>query len=392
MLISVLRRIFCSGVLLLGICLSAPASAGTTPHYLITNDDLTGNFYKNSLTFYTIEANGQLTLTQQIFIGVTGIAGGYFPANRVVAINATGNQCIFASDAATGEVDGVSVETLALTGSAMGSSGDKGLSNGIGLALNTQYVYAGFSDSNTIGTFQIEPGCGLTFLGDLTVGGLQGGIIDGMKAHGDMLVATYGDGSIESFNLASGIPVSNGDKQNSTGSGGGSSYPSAVDITQDGQFALFGDTSTATIVEVSNISSGKLTTTVVYQSPASISSSNIMLSPDETLLYISNTQGDRVTAAFFDSTNGTLTNGCASNLLKGYSSAWSYLAGLGLASPTGNGQGVYVAEFGSPSSIAEVELNVSNGSCTLAEAPGSPVADPDSDGLLSITTFPPRSF
>jgi hypothetical protein len=392
MLISALRRVFRGGATLLAICVAASASAATSPHYLITNDDLTGNFYKNSLTFYTIAANGQLTLTQQVFIGVTGIAGGYFPANRVVALNATGNQCIFASDAATGEIDGVSVETLALSGSAMGSSGDTGLSNGIGLALNTQYVYAGFSDSNTIGTFQIGSGCGLTFIGDVTVGGLQGGIIDGMKANGNMLVATYGDGSIESFSLVSGIPVSNGDKQNSTGSSGFSSYPSAVDITQDGQFALFGDTSTATIVEVSNISSGKLTTTVVYQSPASINSSNIMLSPDETLLYISNTQGDRVTAAFFDSTNGTLTNGCASNLLKGYSSAWSYLAGLGLASPTGNGQGVYVAEFGSPSSIAEVRLGVSNGSCTLAEAPGSPVADPDSDGLLSITTFPPRSF
>jgi hypothetical protein len=389
---SVLSRVFCAGAMLVGFGLMGVAAAATAPHYLITNDDLTGNFFKNSLTFYTVEADGRLTLKQQVLIGVTGIAGGYFPALRVVTLNSSGNQCVFASDAATGEIDGVDVETLTLTGSANGSSGDTGVSNGVGLALSPQYLYASFTDSSTIGTFQIEPSCGLSFVGDVTVGGLQGGVIDGMAVNGEMLVATYGDGSIESFNLSSGMPVSNGDEQNSTGSRLGNSYPSAVDITQDGHFALFGDTSTSTMIEVSDISSGKLAQTVVYQSPASINSSNIMLSPDETLLYISNTQGDRITAAFFDSQTGTLTKGCVSDLLRGYSFAWSYLAGLGLASATGTGQGVYVAEFGSPSSIAEIRLTVSNGSCSLAEAPGSPIADPDSDGLLSITTFPPRSF
>jgi lactonase family protein with 7-bladed beta-propeller len=384
---------FRGGAMLLRFCLlCAAATAANPPHYLITNDDASANFFPNSLTFYTIEANGELTLKQQVMIGVTGAQGGYFPARRVAVLNATGNQCVFASDGATGEIDGVDVNTLTMLGHANGSSGDTGLSNGVGLALNAQYLYASFTDSSTIGTFQIEPSCGLSFVGDVKVGGLQGGIIDGMAVHGDTLVATYGDGSIESFSLASVMPLSNGDQQNSTGSRGGNSYPSAVDITQDGRFALFGDTSTSTIVEVSDISSGKLTQTVVYQSLASINSSNIMLSPDETLLYISNTQGDRITAAFFDSQNGTLTKGCVSNLLKGYSSSWSYLASLALASPTGNGQGVYVAEFGTPSSIAEIRVNASNGKCSMAEAPGSPIVDPNSNWVLSIATFPPRSF
>jgi hypothetical protein len=393
MRISGLSRVFCGSAMLLGLFLIANAAAAAdTPHYLITNDDLSGNFFKNSLTFYTIEANGQLTLKQPVQIGVTGAAGGYFPPLRVIALNATGNQCVFASDSASGEIDGVDVQTLAMTGSANGSSGDTGLSNGVGLALNSQYLYASFTDSSTIGTFQIEPSCNLSFVGDVTVGGLQAGVVDGMAVHGNLLVATYGDGSIESFNLTSGIPVSNGDKQNSTGSIGGSNYPSAIDITQDGRFVLFGDTSTSTMIEVSDISSGTLSPTVVYRSPSSINSSNIMLSPDETVLYISNTQGDQITAAFFNSQTGTLLNGCLSDHLKGYSSAWSYLAGLGLASPSGNGQGVYVAEFGAPSSIAEVRLTVSNGTCSLFEAPGSPVADPNSGALLSVATFPPRSF
>jgi hypothetical protein len=391
--ISFLRRVFRGGAILVALCLlGRTATAATPPHYLITNDDRTGNFFANSLTFYTIETGGKLTLKQQVLIGVTGLPGGYFPANRVVALNAAGNQCVFASDAATGEIDGVDVNTFTFLGQSNGSSGDTGLSNGIGLALSAQYLYASFTDSSTIGTFQIEPSCGLSFVGDVAVGGVQGGIIDGMAVHGNILVATYGDGSIESFSLASVMPVSNGDKQNSTGSLSGSSYPSAVDITQDGRFALFGDTSTATMVEVSDISSGKLTRTVAYQSPTSINSSNIMLSPDEKLLYISNTQGDRITAAFFDSKNGTLTKGCVSGVLRGYSSAWTYLGGLGLASATGNGQGVYVAEFGVPSSIAEIKVNAADGKCSMAEAPGSPVLDTNSPGLLSIATFPPRSF
>jgi hypothetical protein len=386
-------RLFCRGAVLAGFCiLGVIAMAAATPHYLITNDDRSGNFFSNSLTFYTIEADGKLTFKQQVLIGVTGLPGGFFPSNRVVVLNASGNQCVFASDAATGEIDGVDVNKLTFAAHAHGSSGDTGLSNGIGLALSAQYLYASFTDSSTIGTFQIQAGCSLSFVGDVTVGGLQGGIIDGMAVHGDMLVATYGDGSIESFSLGSVMPVSNGDKQNSTGSRGGSSYPSAVDITRDGRFALFGDTSTSTSIEVSDISSGKLSKTVVYQSSASINSSNIMLSPDETILYVSNTQGDRITAAFFDNKTGTLSGGCVSGLLRGYSSAWSYLAGLGLASTSGNGQGVYVAEFGAPSSIAEIRVNVSNGTCTLAEIPGSPVPDPNSPGLLSIATFPPRSF
>lgn len=395
MLGSFLKRLFCCGGVLFGFLLiCGTAVAAAAPHYLITNDDRSGNFFANSLTFYTIEGDGTLTLKQQVPIGVTGAIGGYFPANRIVVLNTSGNQCVFASDAATGEIDGVDVNTLTMLGHANGPSSDTGLSNGVGLALSAQYLYASFTDSSTIGTFQIEPSCGLSFVGDVMVSGLQGGTIDGMAIHGDMLVATYGDGSIESFNLSSVTPVSNGDKQNSTGaiSTRGASYPGAVDITQDGRFAVFGDTSTATMIEVSEISSGKLSKTVVYQSHGGISSSNVMLSPDEKLLYISNTQGDRITAASFDSRSGTVKKGCVSGLVRGYSSAWSYLGGLALASPKGNGRGVYAAEFGVPSSIAEIRVNVTNGACSLAEVPGSPVLDTNSPGLLSIATFPPRSF
>jgi hypothetical protein len=37
-------------------------------------------------------------------------------------------------------------------------------------------------------------------------------------------------------------------------------------------------------------------------------------------------------------------------------------------------------------------VSSAGGKCMLKEAANSPVADPDSTSLLSIGTFPPRSF
>ena len=377
-----------------GICVLTGVATAGNGGFVITNDDTpAGNnlLNNNSVTFYAIGANGQLTLQQSVFTTGFGIGGGYFGSNRLAVVDSGGQQCIFASDAGTGDIAEIVVSSFTLGGTAVGSTNDTGSSNGIGLVTNGQYLYASFSDSSNIGTFQVQPGCSVTFIGDVNTTGLQGGFVDAMALQGNMLIVTYGDGSIESFNISGVTPVSNGDKQNSTRAAGtnGATYPSAVAITQDGHYAIFGDTSTAADVEVSDISSGKLTKTVVYESGATISSSNILLSPDETMLYVSDTQGDRVGAAFFDKNTGKLSGGCTSNLLKGYSSSFSYSGGLALASGTGNGGGVYVGEYGTPA-VAVVQVQVAGGKCSMTEAPGSPVADPNGSGLLSIGNFLPQ--
>jgi len=376
------------------LCLAGfSAFASDTGHYVITNDDVPPKLL-NGISIFSIAPNGQLAFQESVRPGGNGIGGGFFGMNRIRVTNTGGATCVYFSEANDSEIVGLVLPSGNVGGIVTGSVGDTGTSNGIGLALNSQYLYASFSDSNTIGTFQLDSGCGLTFVGDISVSGLQGGIIDAMAVHGDMLIATYGDGSIESFNIAGGIPVPNGDEQNSTAAiaAQGATYPSAVDITSDGHFAIFGDTSTAAVVEVSDISSGLLTKTVVYQSTAGISSSNVMLSPDETLLYVASTQDDRIGAAFFDKTTGKLSPGCASGFLTGYVQNFSYLSGLALANNTGNGGELYVAEFGPVNAIAEIRVSSQGGHCTLHEAPGSPVVDQYSPGLLSIGSFPPRSF
>jgi 6-phosphogluconolactonase (cycloisomerase 2 family) len=360
-------------------------------HYVITNDDLSPAL-PNTATFYTVGSGGTLTQTTTVSTHGNGISGGFFGLKRIVVFRSGKTGCAYASNAQSGDIVGIPIQTLKATLPARGSKKDGGSSNGIGLAMNSQNLYASFTDSNTIGTFQVRPGCKLTFIGDTAVGGLQGGVIDGMATHGDIMVVTYGDGSIESFNISAGTPVPNGDEQNSTGGRTGNTYPNGVDITQDGHYAIFGDTSTSTVVEVSDISSGKLTPTVVYRMRSGISSSNIMLSPDETLLYISNTQGDRITAAFFDKSTGVLSKGCTSGSLKGYVTDWSYLGSLALETTTGTGGVVYVAEYGAPSSIGMINVKSTGGTCTLKESFESPAPDPNSQGLLSIGVFPPRPF
>ena len=378
--------------LLVGVLtVSGLATAGT--QYVVTNDDSAFPFL-TGVSFYTVGSNGLPVFQQQVQTGQFGIGGGYFGMNRVAVLNSSTQQCVYASEAASADVVGVAINTLTVGGKASGSGTDGGTSNGIGLAINSNYLYASFSDSNTIGTFAVQAGCSLAFLNDTSVAGLHGGIINGMAVHGTMLIASYTDGSIESFDISGGTPVPNGDEQSSTATVASqqATYANSIDITSDGHYAIFGDTSTALSVEVSDISSGKLTKTKVYTSTASISSSNLMLSPDETMLYVINTQGATVTALFFDKSTGKLSKGCTSAPLSGLSTNWSYLTGMAPINQTGNGGGVYVGEFSSVSGIATVTLSSSGQKCTLQEAAGSPVSDPNSPGLLSIGTYPPRSF
>jgi 6-phosphogluconolactonase (cycloisomerase 2 family) len=372
--------------------LTASAFGAKKPaHYVFTNNDPPGK-RSNSANFYTVGAGGLLTQKAVITTGFGGIGGGYFGQDKVTALRKGKEQCVYVSDSFSGLVAAVVVQTLKVAGAFAGSHTDSGQFNGVGLAMNSSYLYASFTASNTIGTFKVLANCKLKFVGDVDANGLNGGSVDGMAVHANLLVATYDDGSIESFDISQGMPFSNGDKQNSTGFIKGGDAPGGVDITRDGHYAIFGDVSVTTTIEVSDISSGKLTETIVYHLGSSPNSSSVLLSPDETLLYISNTQGGQVTAAFFDKTHGTLMRGCASGFLNGYVSNWAYLGTLATENTSGTGSVVYAAEFGSPGSIGIVYVKSSGGKCTLKESPKSPAIDPQSPGLLSIGVFPPRSF
>ena len=380
MLPSVLRTLLLAS-LLHGI--SSGSFAQT--RYVVTNDDAAFPF-PNGVSFFSEAASGLLTFQQQVTTGGYGIGGGYFGESRLAVAHDGQENCVFASQANTGNIVGVFVTSQTVGGIAFGSTTDQGFQNGIGLLAAGGYLYASFTNSNTIGTFKIQTGCNLMFINDTAVTGLNGGVINAMAANGTILVASFTDGSIQSFDISNGTPTSNGDEQISTVTRrtNGATYPNQIAITQDGHYAIFGDTSTAVGVEVSDLSSGKLAPTIVFGSLLAISSSNILLSPDETVLYAVNTQGDAVSAFFFDKSSGKLKYGCKSGPIKGQSQSWSYLGSAALVSDSGNGGGVYVAEFGGTSGIALVRYSDTGGKCTLQEDPASPFLDSKSVGLLSI--------
>lgn len=370
---------------------SGPGSKPATASYLITNDDPPFHSAAASGTVFTIASDGTPQNPTKVTLGGDGGGGGYFNSNRASILQNTTDACAFLSLGGSAEIGGVEILALQDIGNFSASSTDTGVDNGIGLANNGTYLYASFSSSNTIATFAILPGCSLNFLGDISPLGLQAGNVKGMATHGNLMIVTYGDGSIESFNISAGIPVSNGDLQNATGYAS-SRYPTGIDITEDGHFAIFGDQASTAAVEVSDISSGQLTQTVLYNAGPAGNSASIFLSPDETLLYIANTGNGKVTAAFFDATTGKVTPGCTSATLKGFDTNWIFLSSPVTELNTGTGSVLYLAEFGSPSAIAVVDVTSSGGKCTLTEAKNSPVDDPNSSTLLSIGVYPPRQF
>lgn len=364
--------------------------------YLMTNDD-NGVMY-NTISVYEATNTQQgptLIFQDAINISGRGIAGGFFGTPRITMLPDASARCLYASNAATGDIAAINLQTQQLVGIFAGRK-DTGTSNGIGLVMNSNYLYAGFTLSNTIAVFAVQAGCQLSFVDHVAVAGLSGGWIGGMAMSGNMLVVAYGDGSIQSFNVAGGLPVSNNDEQNSAGFAN-AYFPESVDITQDGHFAIFGDGAVPTTIEVSDISTGKLLPTVQYSVGVAtnavgpgINSSTVRLSPDQSLLYIGNSQSGNITAVFFDKSTGKVTPGCASARLSGFYNPWSYIGSLATRDTTGTGGVLYVAEFGS--SIAVVTVTSNGTTCALTESAASPVADDLSPGLLSIQVFPPRPF
>jgi 6-phosphogluconolactonase (cycloisomerase 2 family) len=373
------------GVILLAVC----SYAAPAPHYLITNNDFSQG---NSATFFTISPTGALREVSVVSTGGTGIDGiGAVATKRVSVLQSPSQNCVFISDAGTNDVAGISIDTLTATGTFPAASTDSASATGLGVVNNGGFVYASFSSSKTVAAYQILSGCKLNFLGSISAAGVNGGQIDDMWAHGNILVASFFDGSIESFDISAGIPASNGDLQLSTAETQNLGGPGAVDITANAHFAVFGGGGSPSFIEVSDISSGKLQPTIVYQNvgPGN-GSAGIWLSPDESLLYIANfssptTNSNQITAALFDKNTGTVSVGCSAPVrVNGFE------AGLATATTSGTGNVLYIAE--PETTIGIVNVAASNGSCTLQETKKSPASDPHTITLESIGVFPPRPF
>ena len=388
--------------------MSSVVGAQAPASYIISNADGTTHSYVSFFAPGGTQSAPSLSFSFDVNTLGIGIGGGFFGLPRIAMLPNQSTNCLYASNAQTADITGVNIQSRTVTGSFAASGTDAADAQGIGVVVNSNYLYAAYTTSNTIATFSVQNGCQLTFLNDTSAAGLNGGSITGMALHGSMLVVAYGDGSIESFNVGNGTPVSNGDAQNSTGyTSYNANFPEGVDITADGHWAIFGDSSVRTTVEVSDISSGHLTPTRFYNlggganavgpsigsRATGVNSGAVRLSPDQTLIYIGNNDGGSVSAALFNTTTGKVGTSCSSPRLTGYYNPWAFTGSLVTRDNTGTGGVLYVAEYGySGSYIGVVKIQSNGMTCTLTESSASEVPDTLSEGTLSLAAYPPRTF
>jgi len=411
-------RICLSVVLLLGLSVLCSAADQKTkpqtpapPVYVIVNQDQ-GYPYPNQVAIF--QAGGTdtaptLTLTDQIYTGGFGSYGGFFGLPRVASAPDVNTNCVYVSNSGDNTISPFALDTQTFVGTYSGALTDDGEPNGIGLAVNANYLYAGYSTSQTIGVFSTSPGCGLTYLQSIPAAGKNGGAPTGMAANNNILVVSYGDGSIQSFDLTKGMPTPNHDLQNSLGFAGPATglnsplgnIPNGVDLSQDSRWAIFGDTSTLSLVEVSSLFTLAHTqlarTRAYYNLGTNVDAGDVRLSPDGTLLYAVNNESGTVTASFFNTATGLVTKGCTSAPLRNFNFLPWY-GQIATRDTTGTGKVLYVAEFGRyadesgpPSAVGILTVSVNGNTCTLTESPNSPVTVPLS-GALSLGAYPPRAY
>jgi hypothetical protein len=393
--------------ILVALC-TATSLAGSK--YVITNDD--GS--PNTASIYTSGRGGSLILVTTIVTGGVGQGGGPFATPRANVLRSKVNNCAYVGDvlglsaggavSIPGDVAAIDMSTLTLAGTFPGFPLDSGAYADVGLAETPsgQFLFAAYTNWSTITTYQQLPGCQLNRLSYVISVGLNFGPVAGMKVtpNGNFLILSYIDNSIGSYsiNAATGALTLIGRYFTADA---GLATAAGLDITSDSKWVLFGDVDDngVPVIDVAPIhKDGVLGTTNDFAGVGTgTSSNNVWLSPDESLVYISNTQSGQITAAPFDKTSGeiNIAQACTSPLLRNFEPYLNYLGNVVTGSTEGTGSPLYAAEFGDtgPSGIAIVDVIRGDGTkpCQLRETAASPAMDV-SPFLLTIGVDPPRSF
>ncbi len=384
-----MKRLFPLTALMAAIAALSPVAVlAQTGHYVITNNDPPSE--ANSATIFKLE-NKSLEIAKTVQTGGNGGGGGDFALDRIILSGSGANQCLFVGDAGTSDIAAFTVPALAKTGNYTDPEGNSdGFGYSMGLAARGKLLFAAYGVSANIGVFEIETGCKLSLLGTYDVAADQS--VAGMRAtpDGKTLVVGYGYGAnlVDSFSISSkGVLTENGPYTALNG-------PAGVDITSDSKYVVFGDaTGGSTQIEIYPINSnGTLGAETSFGGDGSLGagqdSSDVWISPNEKFLYVSNNLSKQVTSlGFAESPLGVSYVGITT---LGDSGAIISIGGLTTATDSGNGGGIYVAEFSSPNGlVGALQIN-SDG--TTTEVSGSPFNNGVSSSLLSLAAYPQRNF
>jgi DNA-binding beta-propeller fold protein YncE len=268
---------------------------------------------------------------------------------------------------------------------------------GTTLAARGATLFAGYTASVNIGVWTINPDCSLTLASAASNTPTPAPVDElAVTPDGHTLVATYAQTTpgIGSFAISGSSLTPKGPYNTAGGTAG-------IDITKDSKYAIVGEFTTYSQVEVFPIDSdSSLGSSIVYSFPQGGSNSNnVALSPDETRLYVSNNNSFQITTLAFSEqalAGKQLQFFCVSNPLKAPPfGSLGYTSGLTTATTTGKGGYLYVVEEGFNSSFvvqsAVALLQIPADTCP-AEVSGSPFLLPAGSAPDSVSAYPPRPF
>jgi len=354
-------------------------------YYAITNNDPPG--VTNSATIFKLQGK-DLNVVKNLSSGTNGNGGGAFDLPRIVVGKNGSTQCLFVVDAGNSDVASFQLPSLTKAGNYTDPNGiGSGFGNSMGLATRGNLLFVAYSVTANIGVFQIGSGCKLSLQGTYnavtSVAGLK------VTPDGKTLVVGYGYGEnlVDSFSIGqNGALTEHGPYPSLNGAAG-------VDITKDSKFAVFGDaTGGSTQIEVYSINSdGSLGKVTSFGGDGSLGtgqdSSSVAISPNGKFIYVANNLSKQVTSLGFSESPLNVSYVGITTLQDG--GQITSIGGLTTVSPSGNGGGLYVAEFDGDGLVGLLQINA-NGS--TKEVPDSPFDNGVSSSLLSVAAYPPRGF
>ncbi len=386
--------------IIVAVALCAPGPGASSEHFVVANDNIyNGNNTAAILKLGGTRADPTLPVLKSLRTGVATRPG--VPAvPSIQLVHSGANFCIFAGDAV---LNGNEISSFIYPGlTLVNNYSDPQVPNSDGGAIVVaagSLLIAGYGDGSTylgyIAVWKIGDGCTLALVNTYSTFIYLNAMA--VTPDGNTLLVSYTDRpQVDSFSID---PDGTLTEHGPFGSDGIMAF--GVDITADSQYAIFNVQSdnypeTYLEVEVYHINSeGSLTGAGIFgdgELGEFLPGFFIRLSPNEKFLFASAGNADDpqiVSLNFSESPLDITYNGCHTRLR----TAPVYSGLMATVSPSGSGEGLYVAEYGNPvGAAALLRINPSTG-CTT-EVNGSPYAVDNSPyaKLNSLAVWPPRPF
>ena len=255
--------------------------------YLIVDDD---NPSGNTATVYKIASNGTLNQFKILQTGGTGFGGGFFAnVGATVSQNAS---CVFIEDAGSNDIAAFSKATgFSKVGNFSNAvlNWNEVFGGSMSLTPDGHFLYAGYSGSENVGAWKVNPDCSLTFIaayvpsnGPDTYGAVE------VLPNGKGLLVTAIDLSSVTLFLINSTTGELTEKNTIFWTGVGNCdtngcFPTGIDITKDSKVAIFGNATLGSPAALTaNITPGGLTNPRVWatRTPLPVSNNNVpWLSP-----------------------------------------------------------------------------------------------------------------